>query len=438
MRIALVNSRQDKAGLNIRHHIGNLLDDPRGGWQQPGYSFEFFDTGERLIHAGQIDRGMDADLIIFISRHASIKPVPVLTVHVTGNYRAAELGGDPGTLTPTSPAMMQAVLRSLARHCPEGYQVAYEVTHHGPTGLSIPSFFVEIGSTEKEWTDPVAGRAVAESILTATAINAIPLIGFGGTHYAVRETDLALSTRGAFGHIAHTREVPFISSQMARRMLEQSGAQAAYIDRKALNREDLNRLVSMLDELSIPRLTGSEITAMGNLSWERYRAVREMAETITPDARCYVHGLEDDGGPLAIVRVNPLLIAETAKSDEPGLILDLDNLPVVHVSTKDNRLLADFITNERDSSQIINDLNTLCVKIIRNKEITATEKDHLIISKVRFDPNKARNLGVSPGPCYQQLASGRPITIDGTEITPDMVSSCSETRIHIPGLEKYL
>jgi len=437
MRIALVNSQQDKAGLNIRHHIESLLREGTG-WQRPAYSYEFFDTEERLIHAGRIDRGMDADLIIFLSRHASVNPVPVLTVHVTGNYRAAELGGEPGTLTPAHPAMMQAVLRSLARHCPEGYQVAYEVTHHGPTGLSLPSFFVEIGSTEKEWTDPVAGRAVAESVLSAIPVKTIPLIGFGGTHYAVRETDLALSTRGAFGHIAHTREMSSISLQMVRQMQEQSGAVAAYIDRKALNREDLNRLLSMLDELAIPRLTGSEITAMGNLSWERYLAVRVMADTLTPDARCYVHGLEDDSGPLAIVRANPSLIAETAKTDELGLISDLDNLPVVHVSTQNNRLLADFITNQKDSSQIINDLNTLCVKIIRNKEITATEKDHLIISKVRFDPQKARNLGVSPGPCYQQLASGQSITIDGREITPDMVSSCSETRIHIPGLEKYL
>jgi len=438
MKIAFVNSQQDKAGQNIRHHLEQLLDDPAGTWQRPDRTYTFHETEERLIHAEGIDRQMDADLIIFISRHASTKPVPVLTVHVTGNYRAAELGGTPGTLTPTSPAMMQAVLRSLARHCPEGYQVAYEVTHHGPTDLSLPSFFVEIGSTEKEWTDPVAGRAAAESVLSATTINAIPLIGFGGTHYAVRETEIALTTRGAFGHIAHTREVPAISSEMIRRMQELSGAVAAYIDRKALDREDLNRLVSLLDGISLPRLSESEITAIGNLSWERYLAVREMAESVIPGARCYVHGLEDAPGPLAIIRVNPSLIAETAKSDEPGLISDLDNLPVVHLSTQNNRLLADFITNQKDSPQIINDLNTLCVKIIRNKEITATEKDHLIISKVRFDPHKARNLGVSPGPCYQQLASGQPITIDGREITPDMVSSCSETKIHIPGLEKYL
>ena len=438
MRIAFVNSCQDKAGTNIRYHLEQLLDDPAGTWQRVDRTYTFHDTEERLINAAGIDSGMDADLIIFISRHASTRPMPVLTVHVTGNYRAAELGGTPGTLTPTNPVMMQAVLRSLARHCPEGYQVSYEVTHHGPTGLSLPSFFVEIGSTEKEWMDPAAGRAVAMSILEAAPINAIPLIGFGGTHYAARETEVALTSRGAFGHIAHTREVPAMSSPMIQAMQTQSGAVAAYIDRKALKREDLNRLMTMLDELAIPQLSGSEIAAMGNLSWGRYRAVRALADTITPNARCYVHGLEDDSGPLAMVQAEPALLAETIRCDEPGLISALGDLPVVHVSTQNNRLLADFITNDKDSSKIINDLNTLCVKIIRNNEITATEKDSLIITKVRFDPHKARELGILPGPFYQQLAAGQTISVNGREITPDMVSTCSQTKIHIPGLEKYL
>jgi D-aminoacyl-tRNA deacylase len=95
------------------------------------------------------------------------------------------------------------------------------------------------------------------------------------------------------------------------------------------------------------------------------------------------------------------------------------------------------MTYESHSSHIINDLNTLCVKIIRNKEITATEKDTLIIHKVRFDPRKARELGVPPGPSFRHLADGQDVRIDGRVITPDMVSSCSEMKIHIPGLEKY-
>ena len=45
--------------------------------------------------------------------------------------------------------------------------------------------------------------------------NAVPLIGIGGTHYALRETAIALSTRGAFGHIAtSTRQVAALDEEM--------------------------------------------------------------------------------------------------------------------------------------------------------------------------------------------------------------------------------
>ncbi|MDO9325099.1 MAG: D-aminoacyl-tRNA deacylase [Methanoregula sp.] len=437
MKVALVNSRQDKAGVNIRHHIGQLLAaDPDGQWREGGRTYEFLDVEERLIHAGGLDQRVDADLVIFLSRHSSVNPVPVLTVHVTGNFGTAALGGSDRTLTRAAPAMMQATLRALAKHCPEGYRVSYEVTHHGPTGLHTPSFFVEIGSTEKEWTDPIAGRAVAEAVLDAVLLNAVPLIGFGGTHYAVRQTEIALSSRGAFGHIAHTREIAGLDETMIRRMQDESGAVAAYIDRKAIDREAISHLSGLLDQLAIPRLSESEISALGYLPWDTYLSVRAMAEQVSPGARCYIHALKG-AGTLSLIRANPVLIAETAKSDEPGLIKDLDELPVVHLSTRDNRLLPDFITFEEHSSQFIHDLNTLCVKIIRNKEITATESDHLIITKVRFDPQKARELGVPPGPAYKQLGAGQSIEISGEVITPAMVSLCSKTDIHIPGLEKF-
>ena len=437
MKVALINSRQDKAGVNIRHHIEQLLDTiSSGGYRDLDRTYDFYDVAERLIHAEHIDAGIDADLLIFLSRHYSANPVPVLTVHVTGNFSTAEVGGTPRTLAPAAPGMMQATLRALRKHCPEGYRVSYEVTHHGPTGLSLPSFFVEIGSTEKEWTDPVAARAVAESVLSASPANPIPLIGFGGTHYATRETEIALTSRGAFGHIAHTREIPVLDEMLVQAMMVKSGAVAAYIDRKALDREELNNLSGMLKRLSILRLSESEIMAMGHLSWDTYQAVRVMAEQVSSGARCYIHDLQGEGM-LCTVRVNPDLLGETVKSDETGLIQSLDNLPVVHLSTHDNRLLPEFITYEEHSSQIINDLNTLCVKIIRNKEITATEKDTLIIHKVRFDPQKARDLGVPAGPSYKHLVAGQAVDIDGRVITPDMVSSCSEIKIYIPGLEKF-
>jgi D-aminoacyl-tRNA deacylase len=437
MKVALINSRQDKAGVNIRHHIEQLLThDPSCGYGERDRTYEFIEVEERLIHAEHIDVQIDADLLIFLSRHYSVNPVPVLTVHVTGNFGPADVGGTPRTLAPAAPVMMQATIRALRKHCPEGYRVSYEVTHHGPTALSLPSFFVEIGSTEKEWTDQVAARAVAESVLSASPANSVPLIGFGGNHYATRETEIALTSRGAFGHIAHTREIAVLDEEMIQVMMVQSGAVAAYIDRKALDYKDLSTLSEMLNRLSIIRLSESEIMAMGHLSWDTYRAVREMAEQVSSGARCYPHDLQGEGT-LCRVRVNPDLMNETVKSDEAGLIQSLDNLPVVHLSTRDNRLIPEFITFENHSSQIINDLNTLCVKIIRNKEITATEKETLIIHKVRFDPHKARELGVPSGPSYKHLVSGQEVVINGRVITPDMVSSCSEIKIHIPGLEKF-
>jgi D-aminoacyl-tRNA deacylase len=435
MKIALVSSRLDKAGENIRQHLMQLLDADGTGWPE-GRTYEFIETDGRLIHAEGIDKKTNADLVIFISRHSSVNPVPVLTVHMTGNFREAELGGTARTLAPAATAMMQATLRELKKHCPGGYRVSYEVTHHGPTGLDLPSFFVEIGSTEKEWTDPAAGLAVAQSVLSAVSQDPIPLIGFGGTHYAARETEIALTSRGAFGHIAHTREVATLTETMIKAMMEKSGAVAAYIDRKALNREDLNRLSGMLATTGIPRLSESEILSMGHLPWEQYRAARQMAGQVSAGARIYIHDLQGED-PLCLVQIDPVLLGEAIKSDEPGLVKGLGSLPVIHLATQDNRMLPAFITSDKHTSQIINALNTLCVKIIRSKEITATEKDQLIITRVRFDPHKAREQGVPAGPFFRQLAGGQAVEINGRTITPGMVSSCSDITIHIPGLEKF-
>ena len=128
------------------------------------------------------------------------------------------------------------------------------------------------------------------------------------------------------------------------------------------------------------------------------------------------------------VSINPDLIAFAVKANKPGFIRGLEGLPVVHISSFENRLLPVFVTYSQYSSQIINALNTLCVKIIRSKEITATEKDFLIIHKVRFDPQKARNLGITAGPAYKQLAAGRPVEINGQVFTPAMVASERDNR----------
>jgi D-aminoacyl-tRNA deacylase len=434
MKVCLIHSVQDKAGVTIRRQVEALLDECRDEVRATGRTYVFHEVEGRLIYADGVDLDIEADLLIFLSRHASVNPVPVLTVHVTGNLRDADLGGSPRTLPPAAPAMMQAVLRELARTCPKGYRVSYEVTHHGPTDLCHPSLFVEICSTEKEWGDEAAGRAVARSVLAATPLDAVPLIGFGGNHYAARQTEIALTSRGAFGHIAHSREVSSLDETMIRMMLEKSGAVAAYIDRKAILKDELHQLTGLLDALGIARLGETELADMGSLSWETYRTARALAGTISPKTRCHVHAV-DRAGQLEPVRIDPVLLSETLKAGEQMFLAGLDELPVIHLSGTDNRPLPVFITYGEYTSRIINDLNTLCVKIIRIKEITARDGDHLIIQKVRFDPDKARTLGVPAGPLYKALAAGQAVEVSGRVITPAMVSSGSEIRIHIPGLE---
>mgnify|MGYP001136811958 CR=1 FL=1 len=62
---------------------------------------------------------------------------------------------------------MHALINRLIIHAPEGYEVMYEATHHGPTDIPLPSCFIELGSTEKEWNDRIAARAVAQAVLDA-------------------------------------------------------------------------------------------------------------------------------------------------------------------------------------------------------------------------------------------------------------------------------
>lgn len=436
MRIALINSKQDVAGVNIRHRLEELLA-AGGRWPlADDHTLTFHEVDGRLIYQDRIDEEIEADLIIFISRHASAQPTPALTVHVTGNYDTADLGGEPGALAPAAPAWMHVILRNLAARAPEGYRVSYEVTHHGPTALSTPSLFVEIGSTATEWADPVAGQAVAESILSAVPGETVNIIGFGGTHYAMRQTEIALSSRGAFGHIAPARQIGFLDPGLIRRMQEASCAVAAYIDKKSLPAGEVQRIERMLDDTGLVLLSESEILDIGDLEWITYLRVRALAEEIAPGSRVHIHGLTGAGVP-SPVQINPDLVEETAKINKEKLIDALGELPVAHLSEGSTEVLPTFIGFEHETSQLASDITTLCVKLLLICENTVIAGDHLVLRKVRFDPAKARRHGVPKGPLFAMLAGGRAVEIDGRKITPDMVQTTSAKRIHIPGLERY-
>ena len=141
--------------------------------------------------------------LVFPSIHRSRENIRSLTVHPLGNPGPrADMGGRPGTLVPTDPLAMVAVLRRLEELSqPLGIPATYEATHHGPA-LELPAFFVEIGSGEHAAPAPEAVRLLAEVIPElAPSVGDRVALGVGGGHYVPHFTELAVRRRWAFGHL---------------------------------------------------------------------------------------------------------------------------------------------------------------------------------------------------------------------------------------------
>nr|WP_269852091.1 D-aminoacyl-tRNA deacylase [Methanosarcina horonobensis] len=157
---------------------------------------------------------------------------------------------------------MKSILKEMKRLAGEKglkYDVTLEVTHHGPTELSVPSVYAEIGSTEAQWKDPEAGEVAAKAILAVSLEKVPAALGFGGGHYAMRQTGLLLETEISFGHNFPKYQLEFVDEALIRQAIEKSGAEFAYFDRKSMKSEDRNRISEILEKLELKVLKESEI-----------------------------------------------------------------------------------------------------------------------------------------------------------------------------------
>lgn len=276
--ITIICSAPDLASRNIRTHLLTLrewriLELPENSGflaarESIDGKFRLVDIEEMHVFQDGLDRklesaGLPASLIIFASKHRGKEEVNSLTVHCTGNLsREARLGGHPEELAVSSPAGMKSILKEMKRLAEEkglAYDVTLEVTHHGPTELSVPSLYAEIGSTEAQWKDPEAGEVAAKAIL-AVSLEKVPVaLGFGGGHYAMRQTGLLLETVISFGHNFPKYQLEFADESMIRQAVEKSGAEFAYFDRKSMKSEDRNRISGILEKLGLRVLKESEI-----------------------------------------------------------------------------------------------------------------------------------------------------------------------------------
>jgi len=213
-------------------------------------------TKRHIFAEGEDDKirnalGIEFDTIIVASRHKSVTGRRTLTVHPVGNYKDADFGGKPKTLGIPSPNKMTQALRILSVNAKElDYGVCYEVTHHGPF-IRTPLFFIEIGSTENEWGDEEAGKAIAKTILDITDPDYDVAVGVGGGHYAPRFTEVAMDRRIAFGHMIPNYALDGIDKEMVKMAIKVSGAKLVYIHRKSMKKSVMREWWAFFEGLGL-------------------------------------------------------------------------------------------------------------------------------------------------------------------------------------------
>jgi len=201
----------------------------------------------------------DVEGVAFASRHKSESGKPTLTVHVPGNLTSeARHGGRPRELAWAWPQRMKSALKKLwdlGGRLKTEYTVSLEATHHGPTALGVPIWFVEIGSSEQYWEDEEAGEAVAEAIWASLTEQprGRSCVGFGGGHYAPKHTQLCLESDLAVGHIFPKYLLDSVESSTVVEAFRKTVGECdtAVIDWKGLNGPQRDRLLAILREEKI-------------------------------------------------------------------------------------------------------------------------------------------------------------------------------------------
>jgi D-aminoacyl-tRNA deacylase len=287
MVVLIISSTEDPASANIKER---LLEQTI--WEDHGIFFDapvyhhatmkeviLVTIPDRKIRHENIDievhdqLHLDPDIAVFLSRHRSKMEEPTLTVHPIGNYGDAEFGGRPHTLIPAAPRYMTHLLRLIKKHLLTTdlqYHVCYEVTHHGPY-LTVPTLFVEVGSTEHQWRQREPADIIATSLLELLSTykyeqdfpsNIPVLLGIGGGHYAPRFTDVVFERNAAFGHMipSYHIETGTIDAEMLERAMEATpNLSGVYLHKKALKKSQITEYKQWFQARDIRVFSSNEL-----------------------------------------------------------------------------------------------------------------------------------------------------------------------------------
>lgn len=245
--------------MNIKNNLNKL------NLQELEKDIYFFETDKNLTELSQKDipNNHDYSYYIFLSRHRSESKRPTFTVHTSGNLtKDNSHGGNIEEVCPCDAVLNSILLKNIYKHKLNekelnNFEISFEAVHHGPTDLNVPSVFVEIGSSEKEWAIEKAGEIMAKSVMDSIISiksrnyeNLDKVIGFGGGHYAPRFTKLVLLNKCYVGYIVP--KYAKISENMLKQICTKQKFDYILFDWKGLNSEDRKRYIEFFEKNNIP------------------------------------------------------------------------------------------------------------------------------------------------------------------------------------------
>ena len=310
----LLASSEDDASVNLHRAMLEL-----GNWSGPtnlphGVMHQHLSRDVHLllienlhIHADGVDTiheentDCQLDEVLILSRHVSATNTPALTLHAIGipgetpHGEKGQAGGTKGTVVPPSPRFASLfrgmLVEGRARGLEKEYDLTLETTHHGPV-LSIPTLYIEIGSTESQWNSKEAGDAWASVISDNLGLDGSEpvsweeggdvMIGLGGGHYAPRHKAVLSESELWVGHLLANYALPFenaeddeepkgawkhsIQTSVESTMSAFPGARLfAHLDRKSFKGWQRTAILDLLDELEVPVRRGKELNQSSQL-----------------------------------------------------------------------------------------------------------------------------------------------------------------------------
>ncbi|AIC14253.1 D-aminoacyl-tRNA deacylase [Nitrososphaera viennensis] len=239
----LVASSQDLAGVTMVDYLktkqgfapDGIHDSEEGqSFSSPAHGARLYVANASLLTLETLDRTFpDARAFVFLSKHRSDSGIPTLTCHCTGNFKDAPFGGNPKEIAVALPGLQKAYLKAVTGAGAPGYDVIIEATHHGPTSLKKPVLFIELGSSEKQWADRGAARAMCDSLLGVLANGIRPCekvgVAIGGTHYPTKFNKLLLESELGLAAVASKHALEAIDEAMLAQMIEKSAEKVTHI-----------------------------------------------------------------------------------------------------------------------------------------------------------------------------------------------------------------